>query len=83
MYIKIFESRTSSKSYLIQYLPRIHGIENGHTVIENEEHLAIPVDEEEFYCVIDKYFKGKLNEKESNGQERGHEARQENDVKDD
>lgn len=74
MYIKIFESRQSNRSYLVRY--DLLSLKEGNYKIENECHKSITVSEESLFNAIDNLFQGELNEKvQANEQERRHEAR--------
>jgi hypothetical protein len=59
MYIKVFESRQSSASYLIQYKVGKHYAESDEYWLENESHVALQVTEEELFSLLDTLFKGK------------------------
>jgi len=64
MYVKVFESRQSSKSYLLQY--RLSGNQHGldKYYIENELHESMVINETELFKLFDLLFKGKQNEAE-------------------
>jgi hypothetical protein len=63
MYIKIFESRETSRSYTICYEPNRQSGVPGRMYIDNEQHISLPVNEGELFYLLDTFFKGKLNEK--------------------
>ena len=63
MYIKIFESRDSCKSYIINQILDISGYELGKIAIENQFHDAIYIKEHELFNLIDTFFKSKCDEK--------------------
>jgi len=58
MYIKIFESRETAKSYTVIFPMTDDGFEFN-PYIENENHKKIRVYEKEIYDAIDKLFKDK------------------------
>ena len=60
MYIKIFESRQTSRSYCIVY--PVSCFEQLKPYIENENHERLMLEEGELYSVIDKFFKDRINE---------------------
>ncbi len=57
MYVKIFESRATAKSYTIVQLVTEGGI--GNPYIEDENHHRIEFTEHEIYQALDKLFKDK------------------------
>lgn len=63
MYVKVFESRKSSNSYIIQHDISIRGLDHGKMYIENQNKIRLTISENELFYVIDKFFKDKLNEK--------------------
>lgn len=63
MYIKVFESRQSSNSYIVQHDISMRGLDHGKMYLENQDKVRLPIDENELFHVIDQFFKGKLNEK--------------------
>jgi hypothetical protein len=64
MYIKVHESRQSRKSYLLQYRLALNNGQQDKFVIENEEHKSFIVVESELFNTLDKFFKGKQNERQ-------------------
>ena len=61
MYIKVFESRQSSRWYIINQTYSYEG-DTKHT-IEDAAHNKIDVTEEELFKLIEKFIQGKQNEK--------------------
>lgn len=62
MYIKIFESRSTSRSYTIMF-PVSSDYDHLKPYIENEKKERLPVHEGDLFYLVDGYFKGKQNEK--------------------
>lgn len=60
MYIKVFESRKTSNSYIVQHDISMRGLDHGMMYIENQDHKRIKIDENELFHLIDSYFKDKL-----------------------
>lgn len=56
MWIKVYENRETSKSYIIRQLPG----DPLSPYIENENHQLFQVTENELYQVLDKLFKDKI-----------------------
>lgn len=48
---------------MVGYIPHPYKINCGRMLIENELHEISPCDEKELYSIINKYVKGKQNEK--------------------
>ncbi len=63
MYVKIFESLETNKSYTIRYAPHATEVNKGATFIENERKVSVRINEGELYNAIDAFFRSKLNEK--------------------
>lgn len=57
MYIKIFESRQTDKSYMIRY--PVTCLHTKSLYLENEKHNRVDINERELFDVIDKLFKDK------------------------
>lgn len=64
MYIKVFESRQSSKSYLLQYRLALNNGEQDKFVLENEIHKSIIVMESDIFKSLDNLFKDFTNERQ-------------------
>ena len=60
MYIKVFESRQSARSYIIMHDLSFSGIDHGLITIENANKKKIVLNENELYKIIDEYFKANL-----------------------
>ena len=76
MYIKVFESRQSSKSYLLQYRLALNNGEQDKFVLEDQDHKSIIVLESEIFKSLDNLFRGMQNERErekENGENDGRE----------
>lgn len=56
MYVKIFESRQSSNSYIVQHDISLRGLDHGQLYIENQDKKRIKINENELFSVIDKLF---------------------------
>lgn len=63
MYIKIFESRKTAKSYMIRY--PVTQLSSGSLYIENENHEKLHLHESELFEIIDRFFKEKMQSKEN------------------
>lgn len=59
MYIKVFESRQSTNSYVIQHDISMKGLDHGAMYLENHDHVRIKVCENELFNLIDTFFKDK------------------------
>jgi len=78
VYIKLYKDRQSESSYLIQHILEDDPKILGQLRIQTQDKDFIYVSEDELFAVIDSYFKGIQNEKESrNDKKRRYEARQE------
>lgn len=64
MYIKVFESRDSSKCYLLQYRLSLNMADVDRFHLENEKHNSTIVLEKDLFNLLDTLFKGKQNETE-------------------
>ena len=60
MYVKVFESRKTSNSYIIQHDISMKGLDHGVMYLENQEHVKIKIGEDELFHLVDKLFKDKL-----------------------
>jgi hypothetical protein len=60
MYIKVFESRKTSNSYIIQHDVSIRGLDHGKMYIENQDKKRIVIGEDELFHIIDRFFKDYL-----------------------
>lgn len=60
MYIKVFESRKSSNSYIIEHDTSIRGLDHGIMYIESQDKLRIRISEDVLFYLIDKLFKDKI-----------------------
>ena len=69
MYIKVFESRESSRCYTVYYVPNMQTIEPGRMFIDNEAHETVHVDENALFNIVDKYFKAELMKKDKDMKE--------------
>lgn len=76
MYIKVFESRQSSKSYLLQYRLALNNGEQDKFVLEDQDHKSIIVLESEIFKSLDNLFRGMQNERQK---ENGQDGRQKDD----
>jgi len=65
MYIKVFESRDTARSYIVMHQHTMNIGQAGKMFIENEKHLALEINEGELFYLIDKFFWSKLNEREN------------------
>ncbi len=63
MYIKVFESRKTSSSYVIKHDISMRGLEHGVIYIENEKHEIIKTNENELFYLVEALFRMKQNEK--------------------
>jgi len=61
MYIKIFESRQSSHSYVVHF--DVIQTDNSYFDIKNEAKETVRVKESDLFKLIDRLFKDKENEK--------------------
>lgn len=68
MYIKVFESRKSSNSYIVQHDISMRGLDHGVMYIENQDHVRIRFNECDLFFLINEFFKDKVNE-ERQGEE--------------
>lgn len=59
MYVKVFESRQSSSSYIIQHDISLRGLDHGVMYIENQDHIRLKINENELFDLIDRFFKDK------------------------
>jgi len=64
MYIKIFESRQSSHSYIVHF--DVIQTDNSYFDIKNEAKETVRVKESDLFKLIDRLFKDKENEKRQN-----------------
>jgi len=62
VYIKVFENRQSSKSYLLQYRLSAENAELDRFHLQNQEHESIIIIESELFKSLDKLFKANKNE---------------------
>ena len=60
MYIKVFESRQSARSYIIKHDLSLAGVDHGVITIENANKKQIVLGEDELYKIIDTFFKSNL-----------------------
>ncbi len=60
MYIKVFESRQSRRSYLIRHETSLRGLDHGKMFIENESRKIIALEEDELFKLIDTFFRAHL-----------------------
>lgn len=60
MYIKVFESRQSSNSYIIQHDISLRGLDHGKMYIENQNKQRLTIDENELFHLIDWFFKDRF-----------------------
>jgi hypothetical protein len=63
MYIKIFESRDSSRSYTICYQPEISTKVGGTYYVTNEKQKGMVIHENDLFHVLDKLYGAELNAK--------------------
>lgn len=63
MYIKVFESRKTSNSYILQHDTSMRGLDHGVMHIENQDKKRITISEDELFHLINWYFREKFNEK--------------------
>lgn len=62
MYIKVFESRQSSRWFIIKHDISIRGLDHGVIHLENEQHKRIAISEDKIFNVIDKLFEDESHE---------------------
>lgn len=60
MYIKLFESRQSAHSYVVQHDTSMRGMDHGTLHITNEQKHTISVSEDELFHLIDKLYRSKF-----------------------
>lgn len=77
MYVKVFESRQTSNSYIVQHDISLRGLDHGVMYLENQDKKRIKICENELFKLIDFYFKVKTNE-ERQGEEGRKDDGQEN-----
>lgn len=76
MYIKVFESRQSSRWYILKHNISMRGLDHGVMTIENNKHEIIKISEDDLFYLVHALFRMKQNEKvKANDQERRCEAR--------
>lgn len=63
MYIKVFESRQSSNSYILQHDISMRGLDHGVMHIENQHKVKLKINENELFYLVDALFRMKQNEK--------------------
>ncbi len=63
MYIKVFESRKTSHSYILKHDISMRGLEHGVMYIENQKHEIIKINENDLFYLVDALFRMKQNEK--------------------
>ena len=69
MYIKVFESRESSRCYTVCYVHNMQSIEPGRMFIDNEAHETVRINENSLFHILDKYFKAELMKKDKDMKE--------------
>ena len=75
MYVKVFESRQTSNSYIVQHDISMRGLDHGVMYLENQDKKRIKICENELFRLLDFYFRVRTDERqnEENGQNDGQE----------
>jgi hypothetical protein len=65
MYVKVFESRQTSNSYIVQHDISMRGLDHGVMYLENQDKKRIKICENELFRLLDFYFRVKTDERQN------------------
>jgi hypothetical protein len=65
MYVKVFESRQTSNSYIVQHDISMRGLDHGVMYLENQDKKRIKICENELFRLLDFYFRVRTDERQN------------------